>query len=420
MIESARGAGAVAALMLCSLALGCASFDPAPLDEVPFRERAQTKTLGGVSVSVSVLGGAETREAFGVSMDRKGIQPVWLRIRNDEDVEYIFFTIELDPLYFSAYETSWKNHFFLGGAENRKMDDYMSDQQIDVIVPPRDTLEGFVYTNRDEGAKFVSVVLLGDNELREFNFTLEVPGLSADYKQVDFDSLYAEDEIVEVDLAGLRKVLEDIPCCALGGDRKTPGDPLNLVVVSDGERVLSPFVHRGWHLTEVIRAASVWGTIRSSLFRSRYRHSPVSPLYLFGRPQDVALQKTRESVDERNHLRLWLSPYRLDGKEVWVGQISRDIGVRLSRKTVVTHKIDPEVDEARTYIAQDLLLSQDVGEIAFVKGVGPAHEAEPRHNYTGDPYFTDGLRAVFFFSDAPTSLSEIELRDWEHPPARWE
>ena len=78
--------------MLCSLALGCATFDPAPLDEAPFRERAQTKTLGGVSVSVSVLGGAETREAFDVSMERKGIQPVWLRIRNDEDVEYIFFT----------------------------------------------------------------------------------------------------------------------------------------------------------------------------------------------------------------------------------------------------------------------------------------------------------------------------------------
>jgi hypothetical protein len=68
----------------------------------------------------------------------------------------------------------------------------------------------------------------------------------------------------------------------------------------------------------------------SSLFKARYQTSPISPLYLFGRRQDIALQKARESVDERNHLRVWLTPWRYDGKEVWVGQISRNIGVRWS------------------------------------------------------------------------------------------
>jgi hypothetical protein len=31
---------------------------------------------------------------------------------------------------------------------------------------------------------------------------------------------------------------------------------------------------------------------------------------------------------------------------VWVGQISRDIGVKFSRKIFVTHKVDPAVDKA--------------------------------------------------------------------------
>jgi hypothetical protein len=77
-----------------------------------------------------------------------------------------------------------------------------------------------------------------------------------------------------------------------------------------------------------------------------------------------------DSVDERNHLRLWLSPLRFEGMEVWVGQISRDFGVRLSSKTVVTHKIDPDVDDARFYLLQDLANSGGLAGLAYVKGVG--------------------------------------------------
>ena len=51
---------------------------------------------------------------------------------------------------------------------------------------------------------------------------------------------------------------------------------------------------------------------------------------MFGRPQDLALQKARDNIHQRNHLRLWLSPMRYHGKQVWVGQISRDIGSRLT------------------------------------------------------------------------------------------
>lgn len=225
---------------------------------------------------------------------------------------------------------------------------------------------------------------------------------------------------MEVDLAGLRDALKELPCCVLGGDRKTPGDPLNLIIVGDQEHVLAAFVHRGWHLTEKIHTESIWQTVKSSVFGSEYKTSPISSLYLYGRSQDIGLQKARDTVDERNHLRLWLSPLRYKGQEVWVGQISRDIGVRLSAKTFVTHEIDPEVDEARDYIVQDLILSQGVKGVAFVKGVGAAHKDEPRYNYTRSPYFTDGLRAVIFTSQQPVSLTEVDFFDWEHPPQEWD
>jgi len=146
-----------------------------------------------------------------------------------------------------------------------------------------------------------------------------------------------------------------------------------------------------------------------------YRYSPVSRLYVFGRPQDIALQKTRKTIHERNHLRLWLTPIRYDRKPVWIGQISRDIGVRFSSKTIVTHKIDPDVDETRDYLIQNLLYSQGVVKMGFVKGVVPATIAEPRSNLTGDPYFTDGLRAAIEVSNEPIDFDDVEFLEWETP-----
>jgi len=34
-----------------------------------------------------------------------------------------------------------------------------------------------------------------------------------------------------------------------------------------------------------------------------------------------------------------------EGVRVWIGQISRDLGIRFTKRTITTHKIDPDVDE---------------------------------------------------------------------------
>ena len=107
---------------------------------------------------------------------------------------------------------------------------------------------------------------------------------------------------------------------------------------------------------------------------------------------------------------------RFEGKPVWFGQISRDIGVRVTSKTIVTHKIDPDVDETRDFLLWDLLYSQGLSRFAFVKGIGAASMSEPRSNLTGDPYFTDGYRVVLWVSSDPVDLEEVEFVKWEVPP----
>ena len=400
------------AILFLLLLVGCAT--PPQTESLDYRARAETQINGGVRVSAVALSREESENSFGLSLARKGIQPVWLEIENQENKELYLMLLSLDPNYFSPSEVAW---MFQGESDNTldELSDIFLHKHIKVIIPPHSTVSGYVYTNLDPGVKAFAVELFGAKDHRMFEFTQIVPGFEADFMRVDFDSLYAPGEVRDVDLDGLRQYLESLPCCVFGGDAETLGDPLNLIIIGKGTHVLATLVRRGWDLTETMRSDTVWRTVASSLFRSHYRTSPISPMYLFDRPHDAALQKTRGTVDERNHLRLWRAPVTLNGQQVWVGQISRDIGVRFSRKTFVTHKIDPHVDEARLYITLDLAASQSVQAVGYVKGVGPSNRESSRFNYTKDPYYTDGLRVVLLFGEARYPLDSIDYLPWAQP-----
>jgi len=406
-----------AAMLATLLALaGCAG-TPTQTESLDYRARAETRTDGRVEVSAVVLSPLESEKTFGLPLARKDVQPVWLEIDNREDRELYLMVLSLDPDYFAPSEVAWQFRSY-GSESLHAKADRLLDMHIPVVIPPQSAVSGYVYTNLDPGAKAFAVELFGRSMFRSLEFVQLVPGFEADFQNVDFQQLYRDDEMRELGLDELTAYLEGLPCCVAGGDRKTPGDPLNLVIVGDPLHTLSTLVSRGWDLTETIRSHTTWRTIRSSLFGSKYRTSPVSPLYLFGRPQDIALQKARGTVDERNHLRLWLAPVTVEGMNVWVGQSSRDIGIKFSSKTFVTHKIDPVVDEARLYIALDLAASQSLRSVGYARGVGPSSREAPRFNYTDDPYYTDGLRVVLFLAEGRYGLDEIEHLPWERPQSR--
>jgi len=402
------------AVLLTVLAMAACAGTPTQTESLDYRARAETKVDGGVTVSAVVLSPLESEKAFGLPFARKQVQPVWLEIDNQEEQTLYLNLLGLDPDYFAPSEVAWQ--FKSYGAESfEEKAGRLLAMHVPVVVPPDRTVSGYVYTNLDPGAKAFTIELFGGSLLRRLEFVQRIPGFEADFHRVDFHALYRDEEIREMSLEELPAYLEGLPCCVAGGDRETPGDPLNLVIVGEPLYSLSTLVSRGWDLTETIRSHTTWRTIQSSLFGSRYRTSPVSPLYLFGRPQDVALQKARGTVDERNHLRLWLAPVTVEGMNVWVGQISRDIGIKFSSKTFVTHKIDPVVDEARLYVTLDLATSQSLHAVGYVKGVGHSGYEAPRRNYTDDPYYTDGLRVVLVLGEGRFGLDEVLLLPWEQP-----
>jgi len=402
----------------CMVIFGCSGYNPSPLSESLFLERAQTKSENNVRVRAAVPDAAETRRIFGVNLYRHGIQPVWLEIENQDDQPIWFFPVSLDPMYFTPLEAAFVSHFRFSNTANQKMDRYFFEKGKDVYIHPGSVRAGFVFTNLDEGTKTFVVDLVGaDHQVRTFTFFIRVPGLKIDHRQIDFEILYPADRWKNIeDENDFIQYLQELPCCTVNKKGTETGDPLNLIIVGNGDDVYHAFIRAGWDETETITTGSAWKTGTSFLFGGRYRYSPVSALYVFGRRQDVAFQKARGTIHERNHLRLWLAPVQFQGDFVWVGQISRDIGVRFTTKTIVTHKIDPDVDETRRYLIQNLVYSQGLSKFALVKGVGVAPIESPRQNLTGDPYFTDGLRAVLWVSSKPVAFEEVELIEWDLPP----
>jgi hypothetical protein len=396
---------------------GCAPTKPTSVDPLVYKTRAKSSVSEDVTVTVAVPTIVETQAIYGVELAAKHMQPVWVEVKNDSPHTYWFLPSGLDPAYYSPSEAAFAFHAD-SDAANRQLDDKFRQLQFHNPVRPRSTAAGFVLVNLDEGYKAIDIDLISREAVKSFSFIILDPEFKADFKQVDFETLYAAQDIRTIeDERELRRVLEALPCCTSNADGDDDGDPLNLVLIGEPNDIVPALVRRNWHATEIIWSRAVLRTIQSFVQGERYRYSPISPLYVFGRRQDIGWQKARGTIHERNHMRFWLSPIRFRGDKVFVGQISRDIGVKFTLKspTISTHVIDPDVDEARRYFIEDLAYSQALARIGFVKGVGVVTKEAPRVNLGGDPFYTDGLRAVLFFEPRPYTLSDIEQLTWEIP-----
>lgn len=375
----------------------------------PPNDRLHVQSERDLTISTAVPSAEETKAIFGADLYRKNIQPVWVQVENrSEDV--LFLTpMGLDPAYYSPRETT------------QRVRDDLSDESEDealerkgisrMRIAPRSILSGYIFSRVDEGTKSFNVDVVGSGSPYMMSFFVPVPGLRLDHYEINIAEIYPESELKHVDLPQLVAELERMPCCVRDAKGEDRGDPLNLVFIGDIPDMYHGFMRAGWDETETIYGISLLKTAASALTGGRYRYSPVSALYVFGRSQDAALQRARSSINERNHLRIWLTPLRLEGKPVWIGQISRDIGVHLTWRTITTHKIDPNVDETREFLLEDMAYSQALQKFAYVGGVGPAPYDQPRGNLTGDPYFTDGQRVVMWIDGGQHPISEIELLD---------
>ena len=67
--------------------------------------------------------------------------------KNDE--EPFFFPVAVDPNHLSPQEAAWKSRLTFGGGVSTRMSRHFDERKMPMLIPPRSTVEGFVYTNLD-------------------------------------------------------------------------------------------------------------------------------------------------------------------------------------------------------------------------------------------------------------------------------
>lgn len=209
-------------------------------------------------------------------------------------------------------------------------------------------------------------------------------------------------------------ILETAPKTSLTA-QGIPGDPLNVGLIGNELELVRAMVESGWDAADAVTLRSSL-RIASSVIRDRpYPDAPVSPLFVFGRKQDLAFEKPAgKSASHRHHVRFWKSPeLGRGGVPLWIGAVTFDRSVGLSHRTgQITHHIGPDIDAERQALFADLSRGGWLIELFQVTGVGSTVLGR---NGGGDPYYTDGeltvgvLASVGSPHNAPKRL--------ENPPA---
>jgi hypothetical protein len=393
---------------------GCVTFNPDPAWHDPHLERAQVKQQDGVTVASVVLDDDEAQKIFGVDLADRLVRAIWLEVRNDTGEMLHLLPSSLDENYFSQNEAAYRFHSAFKPGQNREVSDHFHSLAIQKDIGPGETVSGYVLVNRHRGGRYLVVELLTDESLHRFDFIFLLPDGTFDFEIVDFDTLYTEQEQRDVDLAALRSWAESLPCCTSNEEGDQLGDPLNVIFVSELNYLMGALSRSGWMYTERITGESIVESAKSTLFGSPGWNFPISPLYVFARHQDFAMQRPRGAIPQRNHMRLWMAPITHQGRHVWIAQLSRDIGIKPTWHSpfLLTHVIDPEVDEDRSYLLETLMRSQSVSAYGYIDGVGPATADAPRFNLTGDPYRTDGRRLVVLIAKDPVPLDLVSHISW--------
>jgi hypothetical protein len=173
-----------------------------------------------------------------------------------------------------------------------------------------------------------------------------------------------------------------------------PGDMVNFLIIGSQPAMEKVFTTAGWVKVDANVKETVLNGFLASMSKESYLTMPMSPLYLFGRQQDYgwAHAEPISVVASRNHLRLWNAGFDVNGRTLWVGAATHDVGFEKDqRNNGLTHKIDPNIDLERDYVEKTLTSTGLVAEVTHVLPQNPMQEAKTA---TGGSFHSNGQLLV--------------------------
>jgi LssY C-terminus len=165
------------------------------------------------------------------------------------------------------------------------------------------------------------------------------------------------------------------------------GGPVNVVLIGSKDEIQSAFERAGWTVAQDRNANSLWKTFEAVVKGRGYDDAPMSTLYLYGRPEEMAFEKMLNTFTMRHHLRIWRAPVAAsNGRSIWLVAADHDNGFDI-RPGVISHSVDPRVDLERAKVGADLGMTGMVDAEELVSVSNPARSGLTA---TGGKWESDG------------------------------
>lgn len=177
-------------------------------------------------------------------------------------------------------------------------------------------------------------------------------------------------------------------------------DVVNLIFTGSRTDVEMAFATAGWLPSEHVSKTTVRHQLYAFLAKTDYSTAPMSTQVLEGRPPDLMLEKTFDSYEKRDHVRIWSLPPDAGGTELWASASVRETGATLSVKHKgFMHHVSPDLAESQRVIVRDLLAAD------CIQSVGAIARPDMDHvllNATGEIFRTDGTLTVIHLKPCGT------------------
>ncbi len=180
------------------------------------------------------------------------------------------------------------------------------------------------------------------------------------------------------------------------------GDMINLIFQAREADLQEAFAQAGWLKVEKSRPLIFWHLL---LQREHYTKLPMDRLYVFGRAQDYsyALPDPQSIVARRHHLRIWKTDRSVDGVPLWVAAATHDVSIQfVKHKFRLFHRIDPNVDAERDFIAGNLANTPLFTREEYVNCSAPLSGAQTA---TGQTYHSDSRMLLLELHQGPALIA---------------
>ncbi len=180
------------------------------------------------------------------------------------------------------------------------------------------------------------------------------------------------------DETGLGALVGGMPEWSYSRRERMPMDPITLAFVGSSEGIQRTFAAAGWTGAKPLSLVSGVGAVRAIVAGQAFANAPMRILLVDNAEPDFSFQKTLDTFQKRDHLRLWKSPETWQGQTVWVSAATRDVSTSFSVQPFgFTHRVERDVDLERDFVVNDLFFTGCVGSVTYIHRPQASNSAAP-------------------------------------------